>query len=322
MTAPGTPPVLNDCRALGGLSGQTSGLASGLAPGLAPGPASSATRRPLFAAFTATLCAAVVAITSGCMTLEGGEPGPAVDAGASARPGTELTYRSRNGYNGELRAPAVRRFDADGSRLEGMAYEEAGSGGFGRPIAPLVVQQYDVRGDVVAWERADGSRTTFHPPLRTLPFPLVPGQSVRQDVFARVEGDPRPHRVIMVARVGGWETVDVPAGRFRALRVTRDLWLGDFEFHRTETRRLEIDWYAPAAGAVVRASEDSAHQDLLMGRGGRLGGPTARRGDWLIRELDAPAGTPARAISPAPAISPPLPVSPAPPRNPSTSPPG
>lgn len=293
MTALGTPPVSSPRPA--------SGLASGLAP--------SGRRRPLRAAFTATLGAALVAITSGCMTLEGGEPGPAVDAGAPARPGTELTYRSRNGYNGEPRAPAMRRFDPDGSRLEGMAYEEAGSGGFGRPIAALVAQQYDARGDVVAWERADGSRTTFHPPLRGLPFPLVPGQSVRQDVLAHVGGDPRPHRVIMVARVGGWETVDVPAGRFRALRVTRELWLGDFEFHRTETRRLEIDWYAPDAGAVVRSSEDSGHQDLMMGRG-RFGGPTARRGDWLIRELDAAADTRAPAISPVP------------PRNPSASPPG
>ncbi len=265
-----------------------------------------AMRRPLLAAFTFAL----VAITSGCMALEGGEPGPVVDAGAQMRPGTELTYRTRNGYNDEPRAPALRRFDATGSRLEGMAYEEAGNGGFGRPVAALVAQQFDVRGDLVAWQRADGTRTTFDPPLRILPFPLVPGQSVRQDVIARVEGDPRPHRVIMVARVGGWETMDVPAGRFRALRITRDLWLGDFEFHRTETRRLEIDWYAPDAGVVVRSSEDSGHQDLMMGRSRFGGSATTRRGDWLIRELDAgPVGR-------APGLSRETP------RNPSASPPG
>lgn len=265
-----------------------------------------ALRRPLLAAFTF----AMVALASGCMTLEGGEPGPAVDAGVPVRPGTELTYRTRNGYNNEVRAPAQRRFDAKGSRLEGMAYEEAGSGGFGRPVAMLVAQQFDVRGDLVTWERADGTRTTFEPPLRILPFPLAPGQSVRQDAIARVEGDPRPHRVVMVARVGGWETVDVPAGRFRALRITRDLWLGDFEFHRTETRRMEIDWYAPEAGVVVRSSEDSGHQDLMMGRSRLGGGGTVRRGDWLIRELDAgPVGR-------APGLSR------ATPRNPSASPPG
>ncbi|MFN9153871.1 MAG: hypothetical protein ACK5WE_09930, partial [bacterium] len=265
-----------------------------------------ALRRRLLAGFTF----AMVALTSGCMTLEGGEPGPAVDAGVPVRPGTELTYRTRNGYNDEARAPALRRFDAEGSRLEGMAYEEAGSGGFGRPVAALVAQQFDVRGDLVAWERADGTRTTFDPPLRILPFPLVPGQSVRQDTTARVEGDPRPHRVVMVARVGGWETVDVPAGRFRALRITRDLWLGDFEFHRTETRRMEIDWYAPEAGVVVRSSEDSGHQDLMMGRSRFGGGATVRRGDWLIRELDAGS------VGRVPGLSR------ATPRNPSASPPG
>ncbi|MCE2949712.1 MAG: hypothetical protein ACK515_15265 [bacterium] len=269
-----------------------------------PVPAHARMRRPL----PALLAAVVIATASGCMTLEGGEAGPAIDAVAQQRPGSELTYRISNGYNGEPRANAVHRFDAAGSRLEGLVYEEAGAGGFGRPVANLVARQFDARGDLVAWERADGSRTTFDPPLRPLPFPLVPGQTTRQDVLARVDGDPRPRRVVMMVRVGGWETVDVPAGRFRALRITRDLWLGDFEFHRTETRRTEIDWYAPDAGTVVRASEDSGHMDLMMGRS-RVGEATARRGDWLIRELAAPpSGTPA--------------ISPATSRNPSASPRG
>lgn len=282
---------------------------STLHPGLRPGAAArgpaTVLRRPLLAMIAAT----VVSVASGCMTLEGGETGPAADAPAPMRAGSELAYRTRNGYNGELRAQAVRRFDPNGSRLEGMAYEEAGNGGFGRTVALLVAQQFDAGGNLVAWERADGSRTTFDPPLRTLPFPLVPGQSVRQDVVARVDGEQRPRRVVMVARVGGWETVDVPAGRFRALRVTRDLWLGDFEFHRTETHRLEIDWYSPDAGAVVRSSEDSGHHDLMMGRGRFGGGPPARRGDWLVRDLDAPPmSTPG--------------ISPGTPRSPSASPPG
>jgi hypothetical protein len=255
-------------------------------------------RRPLLATFAAIL----VAVTAGCMTLEGGEPGPSVDAPGAPRPGTEHAYRITNGYNGEPRASGVRRFDAGGSRFEGLTYEEAGTGGFGRPIAMLVAQQFDAAGDLVAWERADGSRTTFDPPLRLLPFPLVPGQTIRQNVLARVDGEPRPRRVIMVARVGGWETVTVPAGRYRALRITRDLWLGDFEFHRTETRRIEIDWYSPDASAVVRSSEDSAHQDLMMGRG-RFGEAVTRRGDWLVRELQPPidgAPTISRATSRSP----------------------
>lgn len=295
-------PMPNFC-----VSAAPSTLHPGPGPGAgagAGGPA-NALRRPLLAMIAAT----VVSAASGCMTLEGGEPGPAVDAPASMRAGGELAYRTRNGYNGELRAPAVRRFDPNGSRLEGMAYEEAGNAGFGRPVALLVAQQFNAGGNLVAWERADGSRTTFDPPLRTLPFPLIPGQSIRQDVLARVDGELRPRRVVMIVRIGGWETVDAPAGRFRALRVTRDLWLGDFDFHRTETHRQEIDWYSPDAGAVVRASEDSGHQDLMMGRSRFGGGPPARRGDWLIRDLYAtPASTPG--------------VSPGTPRSPSASPPG
>ncbi|MBC7780010.1 MAG: hypothetical protein H7125_07880 [Proteobacteria bacterium] len=90
----------------------------------------------------------------------------------------------------------------------------------------------------------------------------------------------------MITRVGGWENVKVPAGEFRALRVTRDLFLGDHEPHRTETRRVEIDWYSPQAGAIVRSTEDSEHQDLMMGRNDD-GTPVNRKGDWLVWELTA-----------------------------------
>lgn len=234
------------------------------------------------------------ALMSGCAALQGGVPGESVDAYAVRAAGSELVYRTFNGYNRELRSIATRRFTDMSSTLEGLDYQEAGSGGFGDPVSALVAQEYNAEGDLLAWQRADGGRTRFDPPLHVLPFPLVPGHRTRQDVYARDTrggADSRPRRVIMITRVGGWESVSVPAGQFRALRVTRNLYLGDFEFHRTETQRLEIDWYAPDVGAVVRSSEDSVHEDLLMGRD--LNSPSnTRRGDWLVRELVEVLGLP------------------------------
>jgi hypothetical protein len=227
---------------------------------------------------------ALAASVAGCATPDNNAPGESVDQRPSPQAGSQLVYRTLNAYNHEQRSVTVQRFTAEGSRIEGIDYDEAASTGFSRPIARLVARQLNSDGDTVAWDRADGMRTTFDPPLRTLPFPLVPGRTTRQDVFARDGDNPRPRRVIMIVRVGGWETVKVPAGEFRALRVTRDLYMGDFQPSRTETRRSEIDWYAPAAGAIVRSSEDSEYQDTLMGRsqGGRA---MSRRGDWLLREL-------------------------------------
>jgi hypothetical protein len=53
----------------------------------------------------------------------------------------------------------------------------------------------------------------------------------------------------------GWETVKVPAGEFRAMKVERTMYLGDYETFRGITQRTETEWYAPdirgAAKVVV-----------------------------------------------------------------------
>ena len=99
------------------------------------------------------------------------------------------------------------------------------------------------------------------------------------------DGSP-PRRVIVSGYVGGWETVKVPAGEFRALRVVRDSFLGDQRFYRTETTRKEVDWYAPSIGVVVRSVEDSVNEDLMSG-GGESGGTLVFQGDRLRWELQS-----------------------------------
>jgi hypothetical protein len=53
-------------------------------------------------------------------------------------------------------------------------------------------------------------------------------------------------------RVVGWETVRVPAGEFRALRVERRMRLGDWDQFRGETWRAETEWFVPEVGAPVK----------------------------------------------------------------------
>lgn len=232
---------------------------------------------------------ALVLLSAGCATPDPTTPaGQPVLAPAVHAPGTAFVFRTFNAYNREPRATVTQRFDAHGSRVEGMDYQDAGLGGFGTPRAPIVNRVHNPAGDLVALERADGSRITYDPPLRVLPFPLQPGTRFSQRVTAHEPGVPA-RRVVLSGRVGGWETVRVPAGEFRALRVVRDLWLGDFDFYKTETRRLEIDWYSPELGAVVRSSEDSVYTDILRG-GRRFGGGVEMRGDWLIWELEKRGG--------------------------------
>jgi hypothetical protein len=246
-----------------------------------PGERPDAPVRPVRGARRRLLALPLAIALPGCAALAppGGQP---VESATRLPVGTVLRYATRDGYRGALLEEARWIVDAAGARFENLAYEEAGSGGFGESLAPMVARLHDPSGALIAWERADGTRTRFDPPLRALPFPLVPGATLRQDVIALTGS--RARAVVMRLRVGGWERIAVPAGIFDALRVDRDLWLGDHDFHRTETRRIETDWYAPEIGALVRCSEDSAHQDLLAGRP-RFGPALIRRGDWRVREL-------------------------------------
>jgi hypothetical protein len=241
---------------------------------------------PVYRRMRRTVLLALAASTSGCATLVGTGANESIDLRAAPAAGSTFVFNARNGYNRELLpARAALRFAADGARLDGYPYEEASNAGFGRALAPIVARQFDAEGRLLAWERADGLRTVFDPPLQVLPIPMVPGRALRQDTLARDSDGTPARRVIMVARVGQWETTRVPAGEFRVLRVERDLYLGNAEFFRTETLRQEIDWYSPELGIVVRSSEDSRHQDLAMGNSRRNPFASVRRGDWLTLEL-------------------------------------
>ncbi len=222
-----------------------------------------------------------LALVSGCASLDGSEPAAAPSPFAA---GAQAVYEVRNAYNGERIGKATLRFGASGALLDGIDYAEPTAVGFGTTPAAVSAREFNSAGELVRQRRSDGSTTTFDPPLRVLPFPLQPGTRFRQTVTASAAGQP-PRRVRLYGRVAGWETVRVGAGEFRALRVERDVYLGDQAFNRTETARREIDWFAPQLGLIVRASEDSQFDDIAFGSGDEGGQPPPRRGDWQLREL-------------------------------------
>lgn len=231
---------------------------------------------------------ALVAATAGWMLAgcAGVAPpaGPPPTAGTAGTAGTVAEWRTVNAYNGEPRATVRQRVDAAGARVEGIDFEEASEAPFGRDLARVRAWRLDARGDLVALERADGSETRFAPPLPMLPPRLEPGARAQAVALAREADGETPRRVRLAMRVAGWETVRVPAGEFRALRIYRDLDQGDGAPHRTATLRQEVLWYAPDAGLVVRREESSLFHDTSSG-GGEAGGWLPRAGDWLRWEL-------------------------------------
>ncbi len=87
--------------------------------------------------------------------------------------------------------------------------------------------------------------------------------------------------------VQGWETLQVPAGRFEVARVRRRIFFKHFDSFRAESSRLETIWYSPQLGYWV--AREWTGQYLMQG-GRRRGG--LMREDWVRWELQRVLGAP------------------------------
>jgi hypothetical protein len=111
-------------------------------------------------------------------------------------------------------------------------------------------------------ERASG---TMQPAYQLMPFPLAEGKAWWQKVI-RTDASTKEKREMLVhGKVKGWETVKVPAGEFKALKVERSMYLGDYDSFRGITKRTETEWYAPelkGAAKIVVFEEFCDRRDV------------------------------------------------------------
>ncbi len=121
----------------------------------------------------------------------------------------------------------------------------------------------------------------FSSALPAMPVPLTAGKSWSVRVNARVPGENKIRSVRIDGDVLGNERVRVPAGEFDTVKIRRIIYLGDVEYFRSETRVVEIDWYAPALGRTVRSETTSTWQQQW----GCRPGSCTHLGDWNVLEL-------------------------------------
>jgi hypothetical protein len=100
-------------------------------------------------------------------------------------------------------------------------------------------------GEMTSGVLGDRARGTMEPALQVTPFPLAEGKSWTQKVVRTDPATGDRREMLVTGRVRGWETVKVPAGEFKALKVERTLYLGDYDSFRGITQRTETEWYAP-----------------------------------------------------------------------------
>lgn len=187
-------------------------------------------------------------------------------------PGQSWTYREINRFNGLQRDTVVREVtsaaegqiriltrNAEGKQIDDARFERAG---------------YLVEG--VLNERARG---TLMPALEIDPFPLAEGRKWSQTV-TRNDPDWRDRRAVRVdGKVLGWETVKVPAGEFKALKIERRMWLGDRDPFRNETWRTETEWYVPELNGPAKLEVREWYREYQRVFGSFL------PGDWYTWEL-------------------------------------
>ena len=191
--------------------------------------------------------------------------------------GEQWSYNERNGYNGLLIGNwtgAVVETQGTNTTLafkgKGQTYE-------------AIVDHLD--GGLLQEVFPGGQTFSYSQPLAVLPLPIAPGASWHSRTAATDLATGKKTIFNLHGKVRGWERVQVPAGEFAALKVVKDLYLGDQEWWRSQTRRTIVDWYAPEAKAIVRRTTSDEYRDLLRSRDSWFFDDQLIRGDRYVWEL-------------------------------------
>lgn len=119
------------------------------------------------------------------------------------------------------------------------------------------------------WNAIVDPRGAIHRPHGgAFQFPLRPGDQHRHEAEVQfTRGNPLRLRVSRTVDVGGWEDLEVPAGRFRALRIESESVNRRADAKGPETRSRVQIWYAPAAKRwvklIIRFPKNTVTEELV-----------------------------------------------------------
>lgn len=115
---------------------------------------------------------------------------------------------------------------------------------------------YDRDWNLISTRNADKSGADYSPPLKYYDFPLKSGNSWNQSSIETdiKSGKKRTHTI--TGAVDGWENVSVPAGNFRAIKVSLQTEISDPNtgeiIHGTD-----VSWFVPEIGRSVKSITSS-----------------------------------------------------------------
>jgi len=132
-------------------------------------------------------------------------------------------------------------------------------------------------GELTSGVLNDRARGTMDPAFQLMPFPLAEGKSWSQKVIRTDPVTNEKREMLVQGKVLGWETIKVPAGEFKAIKVERTMYLGDYDSFRGITQRTETEWYAPdiRGAAKVVVFEEFCERRYSCGMGSFMPGMRA-----------------------------------------------
>jgi hypothetical protein len=157
-------------------------------------------------------------------------------AAPALKPGDTWTYRGIDNYNRQVTGTWTRAVTA---AAPGGIRVETRDGG------AAVESVYRAPGELATGVLGERARGTMEPAFQVTPFPLAEGKTWSQKVIRTDPATGERREMLVTGRVRGWETIKVPAGEFKALKVERTMYLGDYDSFRGITQRTETEWYAP-----------------------------------------------------------------------------
>lgn len=141
-------------------------------------------------------------------------------------------------------------------------------------------EQWSAPGIVTSGPVMDRETRPFDPPMERYRYPLTSGERWDQ-MFAIVPPKQAVNgRLSRWVRVGGFESVTVPAGTFNAIGMRIFMTVDDEEFWRTPDQCNYLVWYAPEVGAMIREEKEAQYREK-----GGMDSTAAIRSQHTIIEL-------------------------------------
>lgn len=159
--------------------------------------------------------------------------------------GDTWTYRHIDGYN-HLDLGTVSRSVASANAQNIRLVSRAADG---TVVDELTLSGPGMIASGTLSPRAEGP---LQPALQVTPYPLREGEKWTQHVVRSDARSKELRSMEIRGKVLGWETVKVPAGEFRALRIERWINLADYDAFRGPTWRWETEWYSPDVNGPVK----------------------------------------------------------------------